>query len=545
MKMIKIFNLFLILFHIGISLSFKCGTDDLKIKPKTLKLKSNIKTSSILKDTAYTAIKIAYDFTTLSKPSSMTSSTFEKVKSILKETRTEFSKILKVQHYSIDLSGELNYIMQSCDLSNIGEGYEDFLINNDLIIFPSFESLSSGVIAAAAPCLILENSRPVGGVVYINNNLNFDISNADFYMKNILLHEITHILAFHPEFFRLLNMNTTENGISYIKSSGAVAMAKKHFGCDSITKIPLENQGGSGSVGSHWEARYMLGDYMISTDFPDAAFSDITLALFEDTGFYKVNYYSGGLFKFGKNKGCSFYPSNTKCINNEKATFDEFCDTNYQAQCSSSRAIKSSCYITRYKSIPSEYQYFSDPQLGGYSSTNYCPVPYESHSDSSYFQRHCRYGTASESLEKMGESSFCFMSSIAESGSVTTRPVCYEVSCDTSNNQIIITVGSQQVTCSADGTASIPSSLQGTIECPTYSELCSSSINGKIYNDMYNTFTKAAANAGYSYPTSFNDYTGDGLYDDDDETITPVRNDNYFIKLNSILLAFGILLYLN
>ena len=544
MKTVKIFNLLLIVIQIGISLSFKCGTDDLKIKPKTLKLKSNIKASSILKDTAYTAIKIGYDFTTLSKPSSMTSSTFETVKSILKETRTEFSKILKVQHYNIDLSGSLNYIIQSCELSNIGEGYKDFLIDNDVIIFPSFRSLSNGALAAAAPCLLLENHRPVGGVVYINNNLNFNKGNANFYMKNILLHEITHILAFHPEFFRLLNMNTTENGISYIKSSGAVSKARQHFGCSSLTKIPLENQGGSGSAGSHWESRFMLGDYMISTDHPDAAISDITLALFEDTGFYQVNYYSGGLFKFGKNKGCSF--SSTKCIINEKAAFDEFCDTSSEAKCSSSRALKSSCYITRYNSIPSEYQYFSDPQLGGYSSTNYCPVPYESHSDSNYYQRHCRYGTASESLEKTGESSFCFMSSIAESGSVTTRPVCYEVSCDTSNNQIIITVGSAQVTCSADGTANIPSSLHGTIECPKYSELCSSSINGKVYNDMYNTFTKAASNAGYSYPSSFNDYTGDGVYDDDDsETINPVtRNDNYNIKINIILLAFGILLFL-
>ena len=141
MKTVKIFNLLLIVIQIGISLSFKCGTDDLKIKPKTLKLKSNIKASSILKDTAYTAIKIGYDFTTLSKPSSMTSSTFETVKSILKETRTEFSKILKVQHYNIDLSGSLNYIIQSCELSNIGEGYKDFLIDNDVIIFPSFRSL--------------------------------------------------------------------------------------------------------------------------------------------------------------------------------------------------------------------------------------------------------------------------------------------------------------------------------------------------------------------------------------------------------------------
>ena len=40
----------------------------------------------------------------------------------------------------------------------------------------------------------------------------------------------------------------------------------------------------------------MLGDYMISSDYIEIIISDITLAYFEDTGFYKVNYYTGGLF---------------------------------------------------------------------------------------------------------------------------------------------------------------------------------------------------------------------------------------------------------
>ena len=88
----------------------------------------------------------------------------------------------------------------------------------------------------------------------------------------------------------------------------------------------MENQGGKGSVGSHWEARYMLGDYMISTDYSEIVISDITLAYFEDTGFYKVNYYTGGLFRFGKNKGCSFLEE--ECVSNdgELTLFpNEFC----------------------------------------------------------------------------------------------------------------------------------------------------------------------------------------------------------------------------
>ena len=64
---------------------------------------------------------------------------------------------------------------------------------------------------------------------------------------------------------------------------------------------------------------------MISTDYDEFVISDITLALFQDSGWYKVNYYSGGLFRFGKDQGCSFLEE--KCINNGTITFDkEFCN---------------------------------------------------------------------------------------------------------------------------------------------------------------------------------------------------------------------------
>ena len=530
MKAFKIWILLLIFIQIETVINFKCGTNYLKIKPKHFNLKQNNKTSSILKDTEYRPIEIAYDFTTLKQPSSMSSSIFETVKSILKETRNEFSKILQVQHTDIDLSESAEDIMDACELSNIGEGYKDFLVDNDLIIFPMFDSLENEVLAAAAPCLLHpETHRPIGGVVYINNNLNFDKTNINFYMKNILLHEITHVLVFHPIFFNYFNMNTTENGISFIKSTKVLEKSREYFNCSSLTKIPLEDYGDEKSAGSHWESRYMLGDYMISTDYPDAAISDITLALFEDTGLYKVNYYTGGLFKFGKNKGCEFF--NSTCVNsNGEATFDEFCTTSREAKCSSSRALKSSCYTTE----------------GGYPTADYCPIPFEYHSDSAYFQKHCKYGTASESLEIMGNNSFCFMSSLTQgTTAVSERPVCYEVSCDTTNNKIIVTVGTATISCD-DEAVSNPSGLRGSITCPKYSDLCASPTNdGKAYNDMYNIFTKKAADDSYTYPTSYDDYTGNALYEDDDDNITPVsRSDDYNIKINLILLAFGLLLFI-
>ena len=560
MNVFPTFNLISLIIFINIEIllcNSKCGADKLKIRPKTLNLTSKIKTN-LVKSTnsnVYTPISIGYDFTTLQKPTSMTSSIFSKVKSLLQETREEFSKILTIQHQSISLSGKKNYIKNYCSLKNIGDDYSNFLVTNDLIIFPMFDSsLDSGVLAAAVPCLLANNYRPIGGVLYISTTLGFDATNFDLYMKNLLLHEITHILAFHPDIFSNLHMYKTVGSISYIISSNAVAKAREHFGCSSLTQIPLENQGGSGSVGAHWESRYMLGDYMISTDYPDQAISDITLGLFEDTGFYKVNYYSGGLFKFGKNKGCEFF--NKDCIENEQATFDEFCDTKSEAMCTLSRAIKSSCYITTYDSkLPSEYQYFSDPKKGGIFPTNYCPVPFTSHSSNSYYSNHCQYGTSSLSSqygETIGSDSLCFMSSLLPESSTTKQnsriPICYEVKCDTINNKIIVKIGSSSITCPTEGgTVNSPSGFKGSIECPKYSEICSSN-KGLICNEMFSCFTKMANKDNYNYETSYNDYNSSNdnknneintnNEDDDDEIILRRNKAHYNTKINLGFLIF-------
>ena len=153
----------------------------------------------------------------------------------------------------------------------------------------------------------------------------------------------------------------------------------------------------------------------------------------------------------------------------------------------------------------------------------------------------------------MGESSFCFMSSLSKDSSVDKlRPVCYEIRCNTNSKQIIITVGSTTVICNKNGIATIPSNLKGKIECPKYNELCSYSINGKVYNDIYNIFTKKAENDGYSYPTNDSDYIDSTFNEenedeDDDENINPFyrrRNNDFNIKVYSILsFSFLLLLY--
>ncbi len=288
---------------------------------------------------------------------------------------------------------------------------------------------------------------------------------------------------------------------------------------------------------------------MISTDYPDVAISDITLALFEDSGFYKVNYYSGGLFKFGKNKGCSFF--NQKCIVNERATFDDFCDESNEPLCSSSKTIKSSCYLITYPSqVPTAYQYFSNTRRGGFTYADYCPIPYESRDNSDSFPKHCQFGSSSSNYgEKLGSNSFCFMSSIVQSSSndINEVPVCYEIECDSSSQKIIVKIGDNRIECPSGGGSVSPSSsgLKGTIDCPAYSELCPS--NNILCNDIYTCLTQYAKRDNYNYATSAYNYEGSTVRrdNDDDGDITPITyKDSSFLRTNFALFMAIFLLFI-
>jgi hypothetical protein len=103
-----------------------------------------------------------------------------------------------------------------------------------------------------------------------------------------------------------------------------VEHAKKYFNCDSIEGVELEDQGGTGSSGSHWEQRILLGEYMGAVIYQEEmVISEFTLAALEDSGWYKVNYYTGGLMRFGKNKGCKFLEENCYIViqQNSKMNF--------------------------------------------------------------------------------------------------------------------------------------------------------------------------------------------------------------------------------
>lgn len=100
----------------------------------------------------------------------------------------------------------------------------------------------------------------------------------------------------------------------------------------------------NGTIGSHWEKRVMNDDFMVSDfDIHDIVYSDTSLAVFEDSGWYKVNYQYANEPIWGYKKGCKFLQE--KCVVNQRPNFDEFCQNSTYSHCDYKHLRKGDCNI--------------------------------------------------------------------------------------------------------------------------------------------------------------------------------------------------------
>ena len=240
------------------------------------------------------------------------------INSMKKAVKT-LTNLLKVKplednfEISNSVLGQLN--INHWNKSNFGDaaiykGNTLSTLNIDLVIFGKIESLDDSTLASASGMGFDRKGQPFLGLVKINKNVDYSKEKSQEYFQAIVLHEFTHILGFSISAFS----NTYKNiftkiddfGVmrTYINSSKVLEVARKYFNCSDLEGVELEDYGGEGTAGSHWEARILLGDYMNGFAYTEEmVVSEFTLALLEDTGYYKANYYTGGLMRYGKNKG--------------------------------------------------------------------------------------------------------------------------------------------------------------------------------------------------------------------------------------------------
>ena len=124
-------------------------------------------------------------------------------------------------------------------------------------------------------------------------------------------------------------------------------VVRNQFDCQSMIGAPLENDPTSDScTGSHWEERFFNYDTMSATQTSrlPTALSPLTLALLEDSGWYKANYDMSDMSTFGLGAGCPFVEESC-IVSDEVPDYGRgyFCAEDQAFGCSAELSHKMAC----------------------------------------------------------------------------------------------------------------------------------------------------------------------------------------------------------
>ncbi len=453
-----------------------CGIDFLKIPKRTL-LKQEGENYRLLKEDKWENLRIHMDFSFIENNIGK----FDKKdlidlkEKIMPKTQEVFQNLLKVKR----IQNKLKLNTHSCDNYQIPDKYQSEGIDADLIIFVLIDDtgffLQNKIEAGAIHCLQHEETRrPIAGYIQFKPQLNVNNSTALDYMVWLAVHEVSHILVINNALYedyinpetleplgidKVIGKKIMESGakMNYVKSPKVLEKARNHFKCKHMDGVPLEYNGGAGTAGAHWAKKYMNTDYMIGDSYGENLISEITLGLFEDSGWYKVDYEKSNLFLWGKNSGCGFFDKKKKCIENATGktsnqeedesntkTFinivnkgkhssgyttdfqNEFCTNFNYPICSTSNIFRGICKVRKFPfKLSKNERYFSNPQMGGADSlTDKCPIAIEDKGDQSYYGGSCRVGNKDtimmKEIEKICPECACFMSNLTD-GNIKQR----------------------------------------------------------------------------------------------------------------------------
>eukprot|EP01084_Bolivina_argentea_P279140 477178_1 len=256
------------------------------------------------------------------------------------------------------------------------------IMDTDLILYVSADgtttSCQSGAVAHAGPCYQDQYGRPIAGNINICNEFFASLSwKGDV---GTILHELTHITIMSDIWDEFRDSNgdivpvaqvyDTASDPKEIISTNVKQRVRDHFDCITATGLQLDPYSDS-----HWHEKYVHAENMNPKSFSDLTYyTEFTLALMEDSGWYLPKFEYAEPFAFGKDAGCSYFSDD--CVN--KASHDSnfpkyFCDGVNNNGCNANYMASGTCYYYSWGSIPSEFQYFSDAQHGGNYKSEFCP----------------------------------------------------------------------------------------------------------------------------------------------------------------------------
>ena len=389
-----------------------------------------------------------------------------------------------------------------------------------------------------------DNNRPIIGIIGYFLNLNLeDEKSKEQAVYTHFLHEFTHILGFNLTILKkkgLINleskkmrMNSKTTQKYYYKGDNVLNRARNYFNYPSLSGLEMDHTSGNeardgGKI--HWSERLLLGEYMTpNLYYLEQIISEFTLDLLKDLGWYDVNYYTGGLMRFGKNKGYNFINNDcVKQVNNYLLTNfeNEFCSNVYSADdylfetCSSGRQSMGYCSNTYDYNEFKWYDYgresFSSYSGRGFSPSEiieYCPFTNSDFRSSTNiklnFKGSCNLGNTKNNgsnyfgisdeyiVNEYNDLSFCVFSSLYNKTRVTNqvyakdniRPNCYGIFC--SERSLTIRIENEYIVCPREGgilnITSDYSSFKGYLFCPDYNLICTGSV---VCNNIYDCAMK-------------------------------------------------------
>ena len=288
---------------------------------------------------------------------------------------------------------------------------------------------------------------------------------------------------------------------------------------------------------SHWEQRILLGDYMGAVIYQEElAISEFTLAFLEDSGWYKAKYYTGGLFRFGKNQGCKFIENDCLDANLKTEFKNEFFDINnwWTPSCSTGRQSRTYATINIYADteIDEGYKWFSSNQGGSIYTADFCPTNGQLINEVglNYFYGNCKYGNPNfgsfiyymnpntnqyfngypnsvlpnEIKETFSDNSFCIMTNLVPKDdqykiyNSVFHPMCYEIFC--TSLSLTIKIKDLYVVCPREGGNVEVEGFDGYVNCPDYNLMCTGTT---VCNDIFDCINKKSLPNEESY---FYDY---------------------------------------
>lgn len=438
MKFIIYIHLLLITLFININSHKRCGVDKIpKDYRKRVMLRQNDQSFRKTEGTIWQKLRIHFDFSFIEKNiKKINKKDYIALKDkLLPKTKEVFSQIIKVRSYKQALKLETN---ENCANVSVPQKYITEGVDADLIIFVKIDLtgnyVKDGIEAAAWHCFIDENTkRPIAGYIEFAPGLSFD-SQPDFdYFVWLALHEITHILVFNadllPEFvdsntFDSLGKNKIlgnyEDGgdtLTYVKTPNIIEKGKKHFNCKKFKGLLLDSRGGEGTAGNHWDRKHMNTDYMIGETYGENLISELTLAMFEDSGWYKVDYNMANMFLWGKNEGCLFSDLAGSCTDKDYNYNNEFCSELKYPVCSVSHIFRGHCKE---------------------ESTSGCNLANEVKRGQAHYGGSCRYGSQQKlkDFESICSNCACFMSNIHKDNKKRLRFKQINAQIQLNNNKI-------------------------------------------------------------------------------------------------------------